>query len=491
MGIDKNGNVFLTGYTFSSDFPTFNPGNDVYFQQNCAGHYDAFIVKLNNIGICKWATYYGGYEHDIGTSIVTDTSGAVFLTGYTASTDFPTLNPGGETYFQATHSGGNWDLFILKFTNAGVRKWATYYGGNGWDQSSAIKTDIFDNIFLTGVTYSTNFPLCNPGGSAYFQNAFAGERDAFIIKFSNAGVLQWSTYYGGTNKDFGTSVVSDNSGNVFVTGATWSTNFPVYNPGGQTYYQTYKYDWDAFVLKFDNNGARLWATYYGGYEADAGNSIITDKQGNVYITGNTWSEEFPVQNPGEGGYFKSALTSLNIPDIFILKFTNTGVRKWATYYGGTGHDDAFCVSVDRIGNIFITGETHSTDFTTYNPGGNVYFQGNSSGNCESYILKFESSIFLSCEKKQGTRPQKYILYQNFPNPFNNETVIRFELPNAEFLKLKIFNSIGKEIKTLLCEELSSGVYDVKFHADGLPSGIYFYQIESSNYKEVRKMILVK
>jgi len=482
IAIDDSGNVFVTGETWSTNFPTYNPGGGAYYQGQNAGYSDVFILKFTNTGIRKWATYYGGSSYDIGRSITTDGSGNIFVTGYVFSTDFPLYNPGGGAYYQDTLGGGDFDAFILKFTNLGVRKWATYYGGNDWDEGASIATDDSGNVFVTGYTDSYDFPTYNPGGGAYYQGQNATPSDAFILKFTNTGVRKWATYYGGNDWDFGTSVTTDISGNIFITGYTWSTNLPTYNPGSGAYYQgTLGGKYDAFILKFTNSGIRQWATYYGGNHYDYGVSITTDASGNVFVTGYTKSTDFPTYNPGGGAYYQGQ--NAGDYDAFILKFTNLGVRKWATYYGGSDGDFGGSIKADISGNIFVIGDTKSIDFPTYNPGGGAYYQGQKAETTDVFILKFETSIDI--EEKIDSNLKILTL----PTFFKDRINLRLENFSLFPLIIYLYDVSGNLVyKKFLPVRTSTYIKDENLKK--LKKGIYFLKIKSGE-KEFGKFKLIK
>ncbi|MEM5880938.1 MAG: SBBP repeat-containing protein [Candidatus Aenigmatarchaeota archaeon] len=416
ISIDIYGNVFVVGSTRSTNFPIYNPGGGAYYQGTKAGADDASILKFTNSGVRLWATYYGGTHTEEAYSITTDTYGNVFVTGATYSYNFPTYNPGGGAYYDNTcGTDGNCndngtlvrsDVFILKFSNSGVRLWATYYGGSGSECIRAyqtgvrpvcsITTDGQGNVFVVGSIYgSTNFPTYNPGGGAYYDNTcgtdgncnYGGDYyfDFFILKFSNSGQRLWATYYGGGSDDYAYSVATDGQGNVFVTGTTGSTDFPTYNPGGGAYYDGTNNSWDAFILKFSNSGVLLWATFYGGSGDDWGFSITADVNSNVFLTGYTYSTNFPTYNPGGGAYYDNTQNGNN--DVFISKFTNSGTLTWATYYGGSYYESGLSITSDAGGNLFVAGGTRSTNFPTYDPGGGAYYQG-TCGGCTTYIDAF-------------------------------------------------------------------------------------------------------
>ncbi|MFO0453046.1 MAG: SBBP repeat-containing protein, partial [Pseudomonadota bacterium] len=280
---DMNGNVFVTGWTKSQDFPVLSAGIGSYNQPtNGGGYMDAFILKFENNGTRLWASYYGGSGQDQGYGLSTDLQGNLWITGKTDSPNFPTQNTG--TFFQGANAGES-DAFILKFDNLGVRQWATYYGGAGSDEGHSISTDTNGNAFCTGETFSDNFSTQNNGG--YFQSSYGGAGDGFILKFAEDGSSLWATYYGGLNYDTGISICNDSQGNLFVCGSTESSVFPLQNAG--TFFQeTFNGGYsDAFFLKFNNDGARLWATLMGGDESEVFgtfDNLGVDKCDNVYFS---------------------------------------------------------------------------------------------------------------------------------------------------------------------------------------------------------------
>ncbi len=396
---DGSGNVFITGYVRSTDFPLFNPGGVVYFQgTNAGGLADAFILKFNNTGTLLWATYYGGNGNEIGYSIAINGLGYVFITGRTSSTNLPMLNPGGGVYFQGTNAG-DYDIFILKFSNNGVLQWATYYGGSSGDWGFSISSDGSGNLFVIGRTFSANFPVLNPGGGVYYQGIKSNDFDVFIVKFNNTGVLLWATYYGGNGSDMGYSLTTDVNGNVFVVGITNSGNFPVFNPGGGVYFQnTNGGQIDAFILKFSNIGVLLWATYYGGGGDDWGYSIVTDDISNLFVSGYTSSPNFPVLNPGGGVYFQGSNAG-GVSDAYILKFSNTGILLWATYFGGSG-DEGYVddlntydnLAIDKCGNVYMSFNTNSTLLPFQNSCDLQYFDNTYNGDVRDVFLVLFSNI---------------------------------------------------------------------------------------------------
>jgi hypothetical protein len=298
-----------------------------------------------------YSTYLGGADfRDNAHSIAVDSQGAAYVTGWTASADFPLKKP-----FQNKIQGQT-DVFICKIMPLGKQLvYSTFLGGSDFDYAYSIAVDSQGAAYITGTTYSLNdFPLKNP-----YQSVFGGAwADAFVCKVAPSGSrLVFSTYLGGSGHDYGWGIAVDANFAAYVTGETSSPNFPVMNPiqavhGGSR---------DAFVTKLDPSGnALLYSTYLGGSENDNGYAIALDSSQAAYITGNSWSSNFPVQNALSGTYRGQG-------DAVIAKINPAGnALAYSTYFGGTGEEEGKGIALDASGAVYITGWTSSRDLPLKN-----------------------------------------------------------------------------------------------------------------------------
>ncbi|MDQ3704446.1 MAG: SBBP repeat-containing protein, partial [Chloroflexota bacterium] len=285
IAVDASGNAYVTGTTFSTNFPLNNQ-----YQGYQTGA-DAFVAKLNTNATGNaslvYSTYLGGSGRDDGKSIAVDASGNAYVIGYTESTNFPTLNPyqGDQDYA---------DAFVTKLGASGsALVYSTYLGGSDNDYGYGIAVDASGNAYVTGTAFSTNFPILGP------YQGDQGGGDAFVTKLGASGsALVYSTYLGGSDHDDGTGIAVDASGNAYVTGGTNSANFPILGPYQVDADQDYA---DAFVTKLGASGSALvYSTYLGGSDYDGGADIAVDASGNAYVTGGTNSANFPLNNQYQG-----------------------------------------------------------------------------------------------------------------------------------------------------------------------------------------------
>jgi hypothetical protein len=360
IAVDTDGNAYITGGTSSTDFP-ITIGDVGPFQRSLGGGTDAFVAKLDPTGSALvYSTYLGGSAFDHGGGIAIDSSGNAYVAGqtYSPTEDFPLLNPLQPSF------GGSSDAFVASLNPTGsALNYSTYLGGSADDFAFGIAVDGGGNAYLTGRTYSSNFPTANA-----YQAAFGGVADAFVAKVAAGGTaLLYSTYLGGSAEDGGIGIAADSSGDAYVAGWTYSSDFPTTigaydtscgtdgscNFDGESTYP------DAFVASLDATGSALnYSTFVGGTSDDTGYSIAVDSSGNAYVTGNTSSTDFPTASPLQD-------TNAGAEDVFVTKLNSTGSAViFSTYLGGSGSDHGTAIAVDSYGDAYVAGATASIEFPT-------------------------------------------------------------------------------------------------------------------------------
>ena len=374
------------------------------FQNVPGGGRDAILVKFDANGNRLWATYYGGSGEEYGNSVATDAAGNVYLAGVTYSTS--NIASGGfqnTLGFQDT-LGDQVNAFLVKFDANGNRLWATYYGGALGTSGNGVTTDVAGNVYLAGNTQDTTGIA-----AAGFQNTFGGGNlygfgDAFLVKFDANGNRLWATYYGGPNDDGGFSITTDTSGNIFLAGLSSSTSgiasggFLDTLPGANR---------NTFLVKFDANGNRLWATYYNGTNGNGvskwGVGLAVDVSGNVYIAGGTKD----TTGIASGGFQNTFGGGGSYGDAFLVKFGSGGNRLWATYYGGTGDESAWSVATDVAGNVFLSGTTNSTQ-SIASGGFQDAFIGDTMQDIDMFLVKFDARGNRECATYFGKRTKEIV-----------------------------------------------------------------------------------
>jgi hypothetical protein len=363
--------------------------------------------------VLVYSTYLGGSSDDQLSGIAVDTAGSIYVAGSTDSTDFP-LTPLG------TLSTGNTHVLIAKLDATGSNLiYADYLGGNSQDYGYALALDSANNLYVTGGTASSDFPVVNP-----FQGTYLGGFDAFLSKISPDGSsLLYSTYFGAGGSNLPSSLAIDSTGEMVIAGYTSSTTFPVvnaYQPSVSAN-QGGLFGNYGFLTKFAADGLSLvYSTYLAGSSnvpfncggtpcwpepSSIVNGMVLDTLGNAYVTGTTNTYNFPVT---QGSYLTSDSTQGNGSVGFLSKFSTSGNLQYSTYfYDATGvGTNPTAIAVDRSGSAYITGAALSfgtfpiTTTAICDPG--VYgFACNS-----AFVTKFDATAAT-------------LLYSTFLGPNNN------------------------------------------------------------------------
>lgn len=344
IAVDSAGSAYVTGVTASSDFPVLNS-----FQPSLRGYQDAFVTKLSADGASLvYSTYLGGEAADIGNALQVDASGNAYVAGQTLSLSFPVANA------LRGQSGGQQDAFITKLSAAGNSLiYSTYLGGSGNDQALGLAL-LNGQAYVVGATDSPNFPVLGA-----FQSSARGGQDAFVAKLAATGsTLVYSTYLGGSSGYSGapetaTGIAVNSTGEAYIVGMTSSTDFPV----ATAVQPTLNGSSDAFLTKLNAAGSALvFSTFLGGSGTDQANGVALDGGGNIFVTGSTYSWDFPLSQAVQ-------TANAGLQDAFLVSYAPAGSSlRFSTFWGGSGADEALAVAIDSTGSPVFVGRTLSYNF---------------------------------------------------------------------------------------------------------------------------------
>jgi hypothetical protein len=326
--------VYVTGETFG--------GLDGYIN---AGDSDIFLVACNRDGSRAWTRQLGTGRSDRGQGVSVDSSGNIYVTGFThGSLD-------GNT------SAGDSDIFLVKYDSSGNRQWTRQLGTRLLDNAQALGVDNLGNVYVTGHT-----------AGALDGNPNVGDYDIFLVKYDSSGVKQWTRQIGTPNWDEGEAVALDGLNNIYITGATAGSLHGNPNVG----------DKDIFLIKYDYSGNRQWTRQLGTSASEEGLGIAADEDGVLYVTGYTF-----------GGL--DGNTNAGGSDIFLVKYDSSGVKQWTRQIGTMSTEYAYGVAVDSSGNIYVTGYTFGGLDGNTNAGGSDIF-----------LVKYDSSGVKQWTRQIGT-----------------------------------------------------------------------------------------
>ncbi len=430
-----------------------------YTQTFGAGGFDAYIAKLNSSGILIWSKSIGGPNDETANSIIQTTDGGYAMTGSVFS-----------------YGAGAFDIYILKFDANGTFQWSKTLGGSQNEHAYSI-IQISDGSYIVA------------GSTTSFGQ---GAEDMYIVKLSSNGIVQWSITEGGPGDDEALSLIKTTDGGFAAAG--WTNSFGAGN-------------YDLYIIKLDASGSLQWSKTIGGADNDYAYSIIQSTDGGYAIAGGTFSF-------GAG-----------LEDIYIVKLASDGSLQWSKTIGGSNYDEAHSIIQTTDGGYAIAGYTSSFGTGT----GDMYIvkldaNGNACGNSSSppsisgtggtlgttnpIVTSPNSNVsspasvttsggtvtnicVTGIEPIQSEIPKSFNLFQNYPNPFNPTTNIGFRIADYRLVNLTVFDALGREVAVIVNENLKPGVYEVTWNATNKPSGVYFYKLETGNYTDIKKMILIK
>jgi hypothetical protein len=493
MALDVQGNVYVTGTSATKNGSTY-----------------ITTVKYNAQGVQQWVAQYTGTikGDNYPYAFTVDAVGNVYVTG------------------RSMGNNSTYDIATVKYNSAGLQQWAARYNGtsNLNDVPGDIKADALGNVYVTGFT----------------DGQFMNNGDAIItLKYNASGNQQWTAKYDqlpngtGTNNEQGNSLAVDGNGNIYITGKSggmviikydstsgnsiWIRN--IANADGRTILidggnNAIVSGFSPKIVKYDTNGSLLWQTTASNSSA-AFWDMTLDAAGNIYVTG---------ECSGSNGH----------SDYVTGKFSSGGTQQWLWPFNGSLNDLDFArsIALDDLGNIYVTGRcsvnngtrTGGVNYATvkYNNAGvqqwvqlydspdksgsdafdvvtdaanNVYVTGASAAKSTSYdyaTIKYtQGSSLNSTAAVLINKPSVNFSLRNYPNPFHETTTIEYQLPKDGKIKLTVYDLSGNKIATLTDETQTAGTHKINFKAGKLLPGSYYYRIESGEYSEMKKLIVVK
>lgn len=425
------------------------------------GSYDILLLKLNPSGDTVWSRFFGGIQSEYGNSVISTSDNGYAVIGETRS-----------------YGAGSYDIYIIKTDENGDSLWTRSFGGNDYEKGKSISQTSDGGYIFTGSSRSSGL----------------GEEDVFLIKTDSAGIGDWLRAFGGADHDCGNSVVQTSDGGYIVAGETESFGIG---------------SLDGYVVRTDMYADTLWTRTFGGSEDDALTCIRTAPDGGYILAGYTssfgagmadgwlikiddggdtlWTRTlggaendyiYSVWQSSDGGYILGGSTesfgAVN-GDVYVVKTDSAGDMLWSRNYGGPGEDGAASIKQTPDEGYIIAGST-----TSFGAGGN-----------DAFIIRLTTDQTSIAENRNPYLPAEISLSPNYPNPFNSSTTISFELANPGYVKLAIYDLLGRKISAPIDQYLEPGEYDYNFIASNLPSGIYFYRLDVGNSIKSGRMALLK
>ena len=457
--------------TFQRTYGDAGPERGTSVQQTSDGGYivvgstgfakfgtDVYLIKTNFSGDTLWTRTYGGTTYSVGTSVQQTSDGGYIVAGGSGSFEsggayLVKTNSSGDTLWTRTyHATPNSHANSVQQTSDSGYIIAGYTGWNGGGTDVyLIKTNSSGDTLWTrtyggaGDEQGMSVQQTSDGGYivvGYTWSFGAGPSDFYLIKTSSSGDTLWTRAFGGTHYEFGFSVQQTSDGGYIVAGQTYS-----FGAGPS----------DVYLIKTNSSGDTLWTRTYGGVYQDGGTSVQQTSDGGYIVAG-----YYTV--------FSGPFSSRS----YLIKTNSSGDTLWTRTYGDTLGATASSVQQTSDGGYIVAGSST----LGYN-------------NEDVYLIKTLGDGTVSVQEDRSVMPAGFALLQNYPNPFNPSTNIRFAVTGSGLVTLKVYDILGREVQTLVSENLQQGSYKATFDATGLASGVYLYRLESRGFSQTRKLILLR
>jgi hypothetical protein len=450
IDVDSMGNIYTTGHF--QDVVDFDPGIGT-FNLTANSGYDVFVAKLNSSGNLIWAKQIGGTSNDEGLSLVVNSKGSVFVTGYFGSTcDF---NPDTSVVYNLTSAGSS-DGYICMLDSSGTFGWAGRMGGTGVDYGESVSLHAQNSISITG--HFSNTADLNPKPLDSLIVTSAGSKDIFLVRLGETGDFFWARSMGGTSLDQGYSLTADAAGNIFTTGIFNGT--AEFNPSGTSNTLTSIGGADVFITKHDIAGKLIWVKQIGGFGNEEANTITIDASGipAIYLSGSFF---------GTVDFDPSSTTTYNLnstsDDIYVVALDTSGIFSWVQQAGGGNADYGQSLATSVYGRIYLTGWFHSD---TMSFGIHPLINTVTSGFSDYYLA--EMNNFISSDSDS----EKLFSIAIFPNPANERFSVLF--PRKEkHIRLLIQDITGKTVFESSHENVNSFLVNTENIANGFYSVMLF------------------
>jgi copper(I)-binding protein len=396
--LDSSANLYISGSYSSNPVTIYNADETAFTTLTNSGSNDIFIVKYNSEGIPQWARRAGGGNTESSNGIILDNSNNIYMygyydSGYYGSNPFKVYNSDGSSFAELTTTGfsdSDSDVFILKYNSDGIPQWLRRIGGARVDRPLHMIFDSSYNMYMFGTTTSSSLDIFNSDGSSFAQITNPGSGSfqyTFIVKYNSSGTPQWITKIGIISNNTPINIVSDSSGNIYVSGNYSSNPLTICNIDGTTFTTlTNSGASDIFIVKYNSDGIPQWARSIGGSAGDFSTNAVVDASENIYISGTYSSNPLIIYN-ADGTSF-TTLTNSGSSDIFIVKYNSDGTPQWAR---NCKNGRIMKMILDASANIITYGYYLTTPLIIYNADGSSFTTLTNSGNNDIFIIKYDSS----------------------------------------------------------------------------------------------------